>query len=505
MKSGLEVLIIQDVSSRVAGASMTVNSGVNKEGKDIYGLAHYCEHMLFLGSKKYSDPTYFVDFITKHNGKFNGYTDFELTGFFFKINSEKFDHGLDIFSRFFIDPSFSAEYVKKEVNSVNSEFERNIQLDSKRKEMVFRDVADQDSLFHRFSTGNTHTLWKYTKNNGIDLRERVLEYYNAHYRPDNMKLVIYGNESIETYKDMVDEKFYDLKKRNDPYDPDALSSWNKLPWEYDQIGRLVLFKTINNHQDLDISFMVEDVFSSLPENPSLYYKVLINYRGKGSLDDLLRSKGLVAGIKSHVRRTHKGFSFFKIRGYITKKGIKHLDQVIHYIFKYLQYVKKKALNKQLYDYVKKIFDLSFFFMNRKKKPLKYLKLMSSAVWKYDKKFYFTLHKILPKYDEEVVKKFGERLVLKNAIILLGNKEFDGLLEKYPNFVEGSKKSNKSNKSNKSIFDIKNILDTKDPFYKTEYGYYKFSEKFVEEIDTKDYSQHLETKNLRLFSNKKKTT
>ena len=99
---------------------MTLSTGVNREEDDIYGLAHFCEHMLFLGSQKYPKPSYFVDHITLYGGKFNGYTDFENTAFYYKINSDKFEHSLDIFSRFFIDPLFSAEYVEKEVNSVKA-------------------------------------------------------------------------------------------------------------------------------------------------------------------------------------------------------------------------------------------------------------------------------------------------------------------------------------------------------------------------------------------------
>ena len=155
---------------------------MSTEGEDIYGLAHYCEHMLFLGSKKYPSPTLFVDFITKNNGKFNGFTDFDTTGFFFEINRHHFSKAVDIFSQFFINPLFDAKYVEKEVNSVNTEYERNIQLDRKRKEQVLRDNADPKSLFYRFSTGNTKTLLGYTKKNNISLRDRVMEYYKKHYR-----------------------------------------------------------------------------------------------------------------------------------------------------------------------------------------------------------------------------------------------------------------------------------------------------------------------------------
>lgn len=42
------------------------------------GLSHYLEHMLFMGSKKYPSENEYDDFISKHGGFSNAYT--ELVG-----------------------------------------------------------------------------------------------------------------------------------------------------------------------------------------------------------------------------------------------------------------------------------------------------------------------------------------------------------------------------------------------------------------------------------------
>lgn len=465
---------------------MTVNSGINREKKDIYGLAHFCEHMLFLGSKKYPNSTHFVDFITLYGGKFNGYTDFENTGFFFTINSERFNEAFDIFSRFFIDPLFSGEYVEKEVNSVNSEFERNIQLDSKRKEMVLRQIANADSLFHRFSTGNKKTLLQYAQKNNIDLKEKVYQFYKNNYRPDNMKLIVYGNKPIDIYKDLVNTIFSEI---NAPHGSIPEKQFTKLPWKPFNIGKLVLYNTINEHQELDINFMVDDIFKTLPDNSALYYKILLNYKGKGSLDDILRRHGLVAGIKAYLRKTHEGFSFFKIRGYITTRGIINLDKVLSIIFKYINYVRIKSIDKELFEYTKKIFDIAFFFNNKKKKLTKYMKSLCGILWKYNSKYWFSQHKILNEYSQEKIKIFGEKLVLKNAIVLLGNKIFDeNLIKRYPEFVEEFKE-------NEELID-------QDPFYNTRYTQKNFKEKFIEKMDKFDEKIESNSKHMKLFAHKK---
>jgi insulysin len=441
--------------------------------------------MLFLGSKKFPKPTHFVDYITLFGGKFNGYTDFETTGYYFKIHTDRFENALDIFSRFFIDPLLSEEYIVKEVNSVNSEFERNIQMDSKRKEMVLRDVANPESLFHRFSTGNTDTLLNYTRKNNINLREKTFDFFTKNYRPDNMKLIVYGNKDIDYYKYLINDKFKEMKK---PQKPMEEKIYKKLPWEFNQIGKLVLYETINNHQEIDINFMTEDIFDVIPDNSALYFKILLNYKGKGSLDDVLRKHGLVAGIKATLRKTTKGFSFFKLRGYCTTRGIKNLDKVIGIIYKYIKFIRKRALDVKLFNYVKKVFDIAFFFSSKKRRLTRYLKTLCNSVWKYIPKYWFSQHKILNEYNQEKIRKFGDKLVLKNSIILLGNKTFKNLTGKYNTFIDDVKENIEFNKS--------------DPFYKTNYIYKNIKKSFIDLIDKANAQSELKGKKLKLFGNTK---
>jgi len=39
------------------------------------GLSHYLEHMLFMGSAKYPDENEYDDYLTKHGGSSNAFTE----------------------------------------------------------------------------------------------------------------------------------------------------------------------------------------------------------------------------------------------------------------------------------------------------------------------------------------------------------------------------------------------------------------------------------------------
>lgn len=158
-----------------------------------------------MGSKTFPKETHFVDFISSHNGKFNGFTSLDKTAFYFKINKDFFEKALHIFSRFFIDPLFNETFVAKEINAVNSEFERNCQTDSRKKEEVLHRLSNPNSSMYNFRTGNNQTLGVFTATNNINLKQRVLEYYVKFFNPNFMKIVVSGPKTPNEYYDLLNK------------------------------------------------------------------------------------------------------------------------------------------------------------------------------------------------------------------------------------------------------------------------------------------------------------
>lgn len=52
------------------------------------GLAHFLEHMLFFGSKKYPKKTDYTEYVEGHGGTFNAFTALDETVYFFTVSSE---------------------------------------------------------------------------------------------------------------------------------------------------------------------------------------------------------------------------------------------------------------------------------------------------------------------------------------------------------------------------------------------------------------------------------
>merc|ERR1719379_513944 len=104
--NGLEVVAVQDADTVSSGFSVAVEAGSYMDPKELQGLAHFCEHMLFLGTAKYPEATGFDNYLQMHGGMNNAYTSTEATVYYAQLDKAGFEGGLDRFADFFRAPLF---------------------------------------------------------------------------------------------------------------------------------------------------------------------------------------------------------------------------------------------------------------------------------------------------------------------------------------------------------------------------------------------------------------
>ena len=87
-----------------AYVSLTVNAGSFNDPSHRGGLAHFLEHMIFMGSEKYPEEDAYSEHISEHGGYVNAETNFEKTVFQFEINYSGLEKALDMMANNFYRP-----------------------------------------------------------------------------------------------------------------------------------------------------------------------------------------------------------------------------------------------------------------------------------------------------------------------------------------------------------------------------------------------------------------
>jgi secreted Zn-dependent insulinase-like peptidase len=138
LDNGLRVLLVSDQKFNKSGASLVVNVGQIDDPADREGLAHFLEHMLFLGTEKFPEVSDWDNYLGQNGGTNNAYTASDHTNYQFDIRHDAFVGALDRFAQFFIAPLFTAEFTGREINAVHNEAMRHVQNDSRRLFSVLR-------------------------------------------------------------------------------------------------------------------------------------------------------------------------------------------------------------------------------------------------------------------------------------------------------------------------------------------------------------------------------
>ena len=209
LKNGTTIIFEKNYSKSVA-VEVIFKVGSNDESKEISGISHFLEHMLFEGTKKRKNSRKIASEIEKYGAEFNAYTSNDRTAFFIKIINKRFEKALDILSDMVANPLFNKKTIEKEKQVIFKEI--NLVTDDSRQHQW---ILFQKTLFEKHPTKNP-TYGTIGAIKSLD-RKIIDSYYNKHYVPNNMVISIVGNvnhvkEKIEKYFDNLKPKKLALRK-----------------------------------------------------------------------------------------------------------------------------------------------------------------------------------------------------------------------------------------------------------------------------------------------------
>lgn len=333
LKNDLRVHLISDPFVQQSAAAVVVEVGSWDDPEEYPGMAHFVEHLLFMGTETYPKESEYSQFIKDHGGLENAFTSTDKTVYGFSVETEAYKLALDRFSHFFIDPLFSISCVGRELHAVDQEHAKNIENDLERQYMVFKETGNPDHPNCNFSCGNQETLSR------IPL-SILKDWYRAHYTANRMHLVLISSLPIAEMRKLVIAKFSPIASAVD---------WKKLPQASllsdQQKGSMSFIKPIKDLKMLTLCWEIPNAFANnLDEKFPEFIAYILNKEVKGSLLAKLKKENIAKDLNVHCHRLSKDQCLFSINVFLTDSGLMQTDTVISYVFATLQRLKLELLD-----------------------------------------------------------------------------------------------------------------------------------------------------------------
>ncbi|MFN2286757.1 MAG: insulinase family protein [Chromatocurvus sp.] len=409
LENGLHALLISDPDTRKAAASLDVMVGSGDNPPDREGLAHFLEHMLFLGTEKYPDAAEYERYITEHGGSRNAYTSLEHTNYFFDIDADHLDQALDRFAQFFIAPKFDAVYVDREKNAVEAEYQMGLKSDGRRGLDVLQEVMNPRHPFSQFSVGSLETL---ADRPGAGVRADLLAFYRKHYSANAMRLVVMGAQPLDELEAMVAERFVQVP--NHDYQPDGID----VPlFDPDRLPMLVTVQPQAVSRQLQINFTLPEYRREYTAKPLSYLGNLIGHEGEGSVLALLKQEGLADGLGAGGGLEWRGGSMFGVSVSLTDKGVEEYERVLQLVFAYLEMLREEGPEERLFKEQARLAELSFRFREQGA-PIGYVSSLSSGMHYYEPRDVLVGPYLMTDYQPELIREALSAMRPERAQVIL---------------------------------------------------------------------------------------
>ena len=128
LTNGLRIITVPVKGTKTVSVLVLVGAGSKYETKEISGLSHFLEHMLFKGTKKYPNTLKLIEPLDKIGGQYNAFTDQEFTGYWAKVDATHLDLALDWVADIYLNSKISEEEIEREKGTILQEL--NMYLDT---------------------------------------------------------------------------------------------------------------------------------------------------------------------------------------------------------------------------------------------------------------------------------------------------------------------------------------------------------------------------------------
>lgn len=408
LANNLQVVLVSDPGLENSAASLAVGVGSAQDPVEHQGLAHYLEHMLFLGTKKFPEPDGFMKFTQANGGMTNAFTAYDKTNFLFQVNASKFDEALDRFSDYFKSPTFDAHYSDKERQAVNNEWSMQKQQDGWILNRLDAITGNPQSPRAKFNIGNLDTL---VDTPTSKLNDAMKAFYNQYYSSNIMRLTLVGKQSIPELKVLAEKYFSDIPNKKIQRPEVKISGLTEA-----ETGKSIYYKPNKNIKALYVDFPLKSNKDQWRLKPNEYVRNLLTTEEAGTLCEQLRKKGLAINTTAYFASDVYGpDGYMRVQVELSDLGLKRQDDVVAAIFSYVDLIKREGLNENYFRELQAMRTKDFLNAS-KPNPLQQAVQLTSLQFDFPVENLLNANYVYERYDETAIKAVLDQLDTKRVRI-----------------------------------------------------------------------------------------
>lgn len=309
LDNGIRVITEPVPNTNSAGISILVNAGPQNETAEQSGLAHLCEHGLFLGTN-HRDRNQLSSFIDSSGGNMGGFTAPDYTCFYGHVMQDYTSYAIDLLGDIIIGSSYPLDLLEREKRVICQEILQYVDSPSDVALQATKKTLWPNDPLSRSVTGSAEDVQRLT-------RSDVVDFISKHYTPDNIIIAAAGAVEHDSIVEQAEDAFWTLRGSSPNLETAPVVSRGGV--------------CIKRMETTQCTFSIAIPLPSITADSRYALHLIVNVLGGGLSSRLYRNlreqNGLVYSVQANILAYHRGGALV-IEGFTSPEKLVESVQLI---------------------------------------------------------------------------------------------------------------------------------------------------------------------------------
>lgn len=200
LANGLRVSLRHAPGLKRCAAALRVAAGSHDAPLAWPGLAHFLEHLFFLGTERFPADDGLMAYVQRHGGQLNASTRERTTDFFFELPPQAFAGGLERLCDMLAHPRLNPDDQLREREVLEAEFIAWSQDAEAQRQVALFDGLASDHPLRGFHAGNRDSLAVQQP----EFQQALSAFYQRFYQSGQITLSLAGPQSVDELRSLAE-------------------------------------------------------------------------------------------------------------------------------------------------------------------------------------------------------------------------------------------------------------------------------------------------------------